>query len=180
MINNQSVDLEQVQEQDASTPRSSVPYSIRPNNPGIVGSLYPSPRPNFSAPVQQDAALQNSHQNPVRSYGNKQHGSKINDLTNENRGRNRPPFHRLDHSIRGPANKRTSLEPSEHMRRGTIDSVMKAYASITKLSGSFNEDFEAVLEQYGTLSSLCDLSDADMAKAFRVILTGAAFCLYPR
>ena len=57
---------------------------------------------------------------------------------------------------------------------------MKAYSNRTKFSGSFNEDFNGALEQYETLSSLCELSETDMAKAFPIMLTGASFSLYTR
>ena len=180
VINNHSVDLEHVQDQDASTPRRPTPYNVHPINPDIVRTIDPLARPDVTVTVQQDAAPQNCHQNPVSSYGNERHGSAVNGFTNENRGRNRPRFDRLDPSSRAPPNEHTTFDPSGHMRKGRLDAMMKAFVSRTKFSGSFNEDLEGALDQYETLSSLCNLSDADMSKAFPVMLTGAAFSLYTK
>ena len=89
-----------------------------------------------------------------------------------------------------PANDKSALSKRDsaydhsssdgYIRKGRIDGLMKAYTSRAKFSGSFNEDFDGALEQYETLSSLCELSEADMARAFPVMLTGAAFSLYTR
>ena len=84
------------------------------------------------------------------------------------------------HSRGGPTNDSVNSEAPGHIHKNRIDAMMKAYSNRTKFSGSFNEDFNEALEQYETLSSLCELSETDMAKAFPIMLTGAAFSLYTR
>ena len=180
VINNRSADLEQMHDPDALTPRRSVGYNVRPNDSDIIGPIDPPSRPDVAVHVQRDAVRQNSHQNHVQSYGIERHGNTVNGLKNHNRGINRPPFHSIDHSSRVQGNEHTTSDASGYMRKGRIDAMMKAYTNRTKFSGSFNEDFDGALEQYETLSSLCDLSEADMAKAFLIMLTGAAFSLYTR
>ena len=65
-------------------------------------------------------------------------------------------------------------------RRGPLESLIKAYQSQNKYSGSFVEDFEGAIEQFNTLCGILELSEEDKAKGFPIMLRGAAFAHYSR
>ena len=87
------------------------------------------------------------------------------------------------HGPSGSANFRThgpSSTSHGFSRRGQLESLMKAYQSQTKYSGSFVEDFEGAIEQFNTICVMLELSEEDKAKGFPIMLTGAAFSRYSR
>jgi len=102
----------------------------------------------------------------------------------------------LDHAKSHDLNERTQCvkassnlcdSPVRDIGKGTgyskkngIESLMKAYTSRSKFSGSFTEDFDGAIEQYETLAALCDLTDGEMSKGFPIMLTGSAFSHYTR
>ena len=73
----------------------------------------------------------------------------------------------------------SSLNLESRNKRG-IDSLMKAYVSHPKFSGSFIEDFDGAIEEFETLARLCEVSEEDMSKGFPIMLKGAAFSHYSR
>ena len=62
--------------------------------------------------------------------------------------------------------------------RSRVDSISKAYHSRQKYSGGFTEGFDNAVENYETLCRVFQLSDEEMARAFPMMLTGAAFSHY--
>lgn len=56
----------------------------------------------------------------------------------------------------------SSLNFESRNKRG-IDSLMKAYVSHPKFSGSFIEDFDGAIEEFETLARLCELSEEYMS-----------------
>ena len=62
--------------------------------------------------------------------------------------------------------------------RSRVDSISKAYHSRQKYSGGFTESFDNAVENYETLCRVFQLSDEEMARAFPMMLTGAAFSHY--
>ena len=81
-------------------------------------------------------------------------------------------------------NTKTLPSPTEtgrpNTRSSSVNSPMRAYANQPKFSGLFTDDFEASIEQYETLCSLCEVRGDQRAKAFPVMLTGSAFSHYNR
>ena len=93
--------------------------------------------------------------------------------------------HSVNFRTHGPsssANFRTGPSSTSHgfSRRGQLESLMKAYQSQTKYSGSFVEYFEGAIEQFNTICVILELSEEDKVKGFPIMLTVAAFAHYSR
>ena len=59
--------------------------------------------------------------------------------------------------------------------RSRIDSISKAYQGQQKYSGAFTEGFDTYVEKYETLCAVFELTEEERARAFPIMLTGAAF-----
>lgn len=66
-------------------------------------------------------------------------------------------------------------DTTSYSRKNGVESLMKAYSHRQKYSGSFTESFDNAIEQYETMSAVCEFSTEDMSKAFPIMLTGPAF-----
>ena len=62
--------------------------------------------------------------------------------------------------------------------KSRIDSINKAFLSRDKYSGAFTENFDGHVEEYETLCRVFELTNDEMARAFPIMLKGAAFTHY--
>ena len=62
--------------------------------------------------------------------------------------------------------------------KSRIDTINKAFLNREKYSGAFTENFDGHVEEYETLCRVFELTNDEMARAFPIMLKGAAFTHY--
>ena len=80
----------------------------------------------------------------------------------------------------GSSSDRSMRPDGSYSRKNGVEALMRAYTSRSKFSGSFTEDFDGAIEEFETLSIVCNLTEEDMAIGFPIMLMGPAFSHFSR